>query len=183
MPPDQKLHQTVIRCGCMLLHDNVRILWPNDNSACSHSHWSENELRQKRWFFGKNAHLQPSVVQPIGRTENASDGAASILALIELYTASSHRDLYSKFFSKKWKFWERWRVDVDGCSSTLWATAAMFSIDLIERAREWVALSNKDPVCRIRFTNWLITNCVEDISFLPNFPHKFLTVWVEDSPL
>jgi len=49
--------------------------------------------------LGKNA-LQPSVVQPIRRTENASDGAASILALIELYTPS-YRSLYSKFFSKK----------------------------------------------------------------------------------
>jgi len=37
----------------------------------------------------KNAHLQPSIVQLIGPTENASDGhAASILALIELCTAS-----------------------------------------------------------------------------------------------
>jgi len=45
--------------------------------------------------------IQPSVVQPIGRTENASDGhAASILALIELCMAS-YRGLYSKFFSKK----------------------------------------------------------------------------------
>ena len=70
-----------------------------DNSAYSHSHRDENELRQKRWFFGKNAHLQSSIVQLIGRTE--SDGhAASILALIELCTAS-FRGLYSKFFSKK----------------------------------------------------------------------------------
>ena len=70
-----------------------------NNSACSHSHRGENEL-QKRWFFGKNA-LQLSVVQPIGRIENASDDhAASILALIELCMASQ-RGLYSKFFSKK----------------------------------------------------------------------------------
>ena len=134
------------------LHDDVRILWP-PNTTILFIHRDENELRQKRWFFGKNAHLQSSVVQPIGRTENASDGhAASILVLMWILYGFIPKSLFKillKEVCEMFKFCERWRVDVDGSSSTLWATAAMFSVDLTGRTRERVALSNKDPVCRI----------------------------------
>jgi len=60
-----------------------------------------------------------ALFSPLG--ENASDGhAASILALIELCTAS-YRGLSSKFFSKKCVKCSSFKndVDVDGCSSTL----------------------------------------------------------------
>ena len=190
MPLDQKPHQTVTRCGCISFFMTTCGFSDSQihNSACSHSHRGENELRQKRWFFGKNAHLQPCVVQPIGRTENASDGhAVSILALIELCTASP-RSLFKillKEVSEMFKFWERWRVDIDGCSHSEQQQQCFRLTLLDEHVNELLypirTLSN-NPVWRIRFTNWS-TNCVEGISFLPNFPRKFLTVWVEDSPL
>ena len=92
----------------------------------------------------------------------------STLPFIEVFIqSSSQRSAWNFQVLRTMASWCWW------CSSTLWATAAMFSVDLTGRARERVALSNKDPVCRIRFTNWS-TNCIEGISFLLNFPRKFL---------
>ena len=159
-----------------LLHDDVLILWLLNTTILLIHIAIEVKMSfvRKDDFSVKMLIFNQALFSPLG--ENALDShAASILALIELCTAS-YRGLYSKFFKEvheMFKFWERWRVDIDGCSSTLWAIAAMLTL-LDEHMNELLY-----PI-RIQFakfacwsTNWS-TNCVEGISFLPIFHVNFL---------
>ena len=99
---------TVLKCApnshSLWMHRlfNLDFLSPkSDNVAYWHSLRCGNELHLKRSFFGKNAHLRPSDLQPIGRTENASDGhEASVLRLFEL-CRPSYQGFYGKFPSEK----------------------------------------------------------------------------------
>ena len=135
-----------------LLHDDVRILWSPNMTILLHiatevkmSFVRKDDFSVKMLIFNQ--------VQPIGRTKNASCGINSCTNwTLYGFIPRSLFKILLKEVREMFKFWERWWVDV-GCSSTLWATAAMFSVDLTG-ARERVALFNKDPVCRIRFTNW-----------------------------
>ena len=99
MPPDQKL---VVDASASPWRRADSLTPKYDNSACSHNHRGENDLHQKRWFFGKNGSSSTKRCSTHWANRKRIDShAASILALIELCTASN-RGLYSKFFSKKY---------------------------------------------------------------------------------
>jgi len=100
----------------------------------------------------------------------------NIFQSLWLYWKGFIRRSYSKFFSKKCVKCSSFKNDGElmlMVVQTLKAITAMFSVDLTGRARERVALFNKDPVCRIRFTNWS-TNLLKAFLFYQIFHVNFL---------
>ena len=184
MPPDQKPPNSHSLWMHRLLHDDVRILWPSNTTILLVHIAIEVKMSfvRKDDFSVKMFIFNQALFSPSGEPKTHRH-TASILALIELCTASYR--FYSKFFSKKCVKCSSFENDGKLMLMVVQAHSEQqqqcFRLTLLdEHVNELLypirTLSN-NPVWRIRFTNWS-TNYVEGISFLPNFPRKFLTVWV-----